>query len=68
MKTREFLEAIHKNGATPNLDPFEVELNREEAQSFLNSLRLVEKFRIQEIVAEKARAYVSGWDKIRDLL
>lgn len=68
MKTREFLEAIHENGATPNLDPFEVELNREEAQSFLNSLRLVEKFRIQEIVAEKARAYVPGWDKIRDLL
>lgn len=68
MKTKDFLEKINKNGITPDMNPAEVELNREEAQEYLNSLRLVEKFRIQEYVAERARAYVPGWDKIRDLL
>ena len=68
MNTKDFLEKIRKNGITPDLNPAEVELNRAEAQAYLNSLRLIEKFRIQEYVAEKARAFVPGWDKIRDLL
>jgi len=68
MRTKEFLEYILKNGITPDLDPTKVELNREEAQEYLNSLRLIEKFRIQEYVAEKARAFVPGWDRLGDIL
>lgn len=67
MTTKEFFQRVLTEG-TENLDPQLVELNREEGQAYLDSLRLIDKFRIQERIADKIRAFTPGWKRINEIM